>query len=124
MRAETDKAKLESFAMKTSDLSAGLPGENLVLAGLADLQAGQCTIPACLVAMARPRLSHTGLLSPTMKWLPAEPELELYRLLRKAGGDAYSNYYALLRQLVSFEQALDRRYRAVSAIGLAAEGRR
>lgn len=30
-------------------------------------------------------------------------------LLRQEGGDTYSRYNALLRELVSFEQALDRR---------------
>jgi hypothetical protein len=39
----------------------------------------------------------------------AEPERQLYRLLREEGGDAYSRYNALIRELVSFEQALDRR---------------
>ena len=38
-----------------------------------------------------------------------EPERQLYRLLREEGGDAYSRYNALIRELVSFEQALDRR---------------
>jgi hypothetical protein len=42
---------------------------------------------------------------------PADAELELYRMLRQTGGDAYSRYNALLRQLVSFERALDRRRR-------------
>jgi hypothetical protein len=32
-------------------------------------------------------------------------------LLRQAGGDAYSRYNALLRELISFENALDRRNR-------------
>ncbi|MCX6930149.1 MAG: hypothetical protein NT154_44095 [Verrucomicrobia bacterium] len=40
-----------------------------------------------------------------------EPERQLYRLLRQEGGDAYSRYNALIRELVSFEQALDRRCR-------------
>ncbi len=101
--------------MKKNDWSAGLPGEDLVLAGLADFQAGRCTIPACLVAIARQRLNRAGLLNPAIKPLTAEPELELYRLLRKAGRDAYSSYNALVRQLVSFEQALDRRQRQASA---------
>ena len=38
-----------------------------------------------------------------------EPERQLYRLLRQEGGDAYSRYIALIRELVSFEEALDRR---------------
>jgi len=100
--------------MKRNELSAGLPGEDLVLAGLADLQAGHCTIPACLVAIARSRLARLGVLDPDITRGPAEPELQLYRLLRQAGGDAYSTYNALLRELVSFEQALDRRSRAAS----------
>jgi hypothetical protein len=42
---------------------------------------------------------------------PVEPELQLYRLLRREEGDAYSRYNALVRELVSFEAALDRRNR-------------
>jgi hypothetical protein len=97
-----------------NDLLLGLPGEDLICAGLADLQAGRCTIPACLVTIACPRLNRTGLLNPAITFWPAEPERQLYRLLQQAGGDAYSAYNALLRQLVSFEQALDRRYRAAA----------
>jgi hypothetical protein len=37
-----------------------------------------------------------------------EPERALYRLLQKEGGNAYGRYNALLRRLVSFEQALRR----------------
>jgi hypothetical protein len=36
-----------------------------------------------------------------------EPERQLYRLLRQEGADAYSRYNSLLRELVSFENALD-----------------
>jgi hypothetical protein len=35
----------------------------------------------------------------------------LYRLLHQQGGDAYSRYNALLRELISFEHALDCRQR-------------
>ena len=59
-------------------------------------------------------LARLGVLDPDITRGPAEPELQLYRLLRQAGGDAYSTYNALLRELVSFEQALDRRSRAAS----------
>jgi hypothetical protein len=31
-----------------------------------------------------------------------EPELQLYQLLRQHGGNAYSRYNALLRELLSF----------------------
>ena len=46
-----------------SDLLQGLPGEALVREGLADFQSGRCTIPACLVGMARPRLRRAGLIT-------------------------------------------------------------
>jgi hypothetical protein len=97
--------------MKTDDLIARLPGESLVRQGLVDLQSGRHTIPACLVSIARSRLHRAALLPSASVSLPAEPEpeLQLYRLLRQAGGDAYSRYNALLRELISFEQALDRR---------------
>jgi hypothetical protein len=54
---------------------------------------------------------EAGLLPETGIAIPVEPELELYRLLRREGGDAYSRYNALLRELISFEQALDHRFR-------------
>jgi hypothetical protein len=43
-----------------------------------------------------------------------EPEIRLYRLLRGQGGDAYSKYNTLLRELASFESALDHRQRRVA----------
>lgn len=97
--------------MILEDLIAGLPGETLVRAGLADVQAGQATIAACLVTMASPRLVRAGLLPAGQAGFIPEPELRLYGLLLRQGGDAYSRYNALLRELVSFEQALDRRLR-------------
>jgi hypothetical protein len=101
--------------MERNDLIEGLPGEPLVREGLADFHSGRCTIPACLVAMARPRLERAGLIRRNVADPVPEPELELYRLLREQGGDAYSRYNALVRELVSFEQAFDRRQRKASA---------
>jgi hypothetical protein len=97
--------------MTTDELILGLPGEKLVRQGLADFQAGLCTIPAFLVCIARPRLSRAGLMPESLPVQFSESELRLYRLLRLEGGDAYSRYNALLRELVSFENALDRRNR-------------
>jgi hypothetical protein len=97
--------------MAPNDLLTGLPGEELIREGLADLQAGRWTVPACLVAIGLPRMRRAGLVRQAPATLPADAELQLYRLLRRAGGDAYSRYNALLRRLVSFEQALDRRSR-------------
>lgn len=108
--------RCKNFAMKPNDLMAGLPGEFLVRQGLADAQAGRLTAEACLISIARSRLSRAGLVPETMSDLPREPELCLYRLLRAQGGDAYSRYNALLRELVSFEMALDRRLRKDSTL--------
>jgi hypothetical protein len=97
--------------MKNDDLIAGLPGETLVREGLADFKSGRLTIPACLVAMARPRLRDAGLIGDEPGIASDGPERQLYRLLRSEGGDAYSRYNALVRELISFESALDRRCR-------------
>ena len=95
--------------MPTPDLMLGLPGEAVVREGLADYEAGRCTVPACLVGMARSRLQRAGLLTAAVGRFIPEPEPQLYRLLRQEGGDAYSRYNGLLRELTSFEQALDGR---------------
>ena len=97
--------------MTTSEFIAGLPGESLIRQGLADVQAGRRTVEACRVSITRPRLSRAGLLSGIDAELQPEAELCLYRLLRAQGGDAHSRYNALIRELVSFENALDWRLR-------------
>jgi hypothetical protein len=102
--------------MKTDDLISGLPGEQLVRQGLADFQAGLHTIHSCLVRIARPRLSSAGFLPPWVPGQDCEAELELYDLLKREGGDAYSRYNALLRELVSFENALDWRKRRIEKV--------
>lgn len=100
--------------MNPPDLMTGLPGEALVRQGLADFQSGQTTVAACLVGIARLRLCRAGLLPASLTRVLADAELRLYQLLRQDGGDAYSRYNALVRELVSFEQALDRRCRSQS----------
>ncbi len=100
--------------MKTRELLRGLPGEALVREGLTDFLSGKCTIPACLVGMVQPRLRRAGLIAAEVASPCPEPERQLYRLLRQQGGDAYSRYNALIRELLSFEQALDHRQRLTS----------
>jgi len=97
--------------MTADELIRGLPGEQLVRQGLADFQSGLSTIPVFLVCIARPRLCRVGLMPESLPDQYSESELRLYRLLKLQGGDAYSRYNALLRELVSFENALDRRNR-------------
>ena len=95
--------------MKLPDLLEGLPGEALLREGMADFHARRRTPAACLVEIALPRLRRARLLPAALPAPDPESELRLYRLLKAQGGDAYSRYNALLRELVSFEQALDKR---------------
>ena len=58
--------------------------------------------------MARPRLAKAGLMKPLSKH-DTQAELDLYQLLASEGNQAYSRYNALIRELISFEHALDHR---------------
>ncbi|TSA31898.1 MAG: hypothetical protein D4R65_10470 [Verrucomicrobiaceae bacterium] len=89
------------------DLLSGLPGEAMIRKGLSDRCDGCLSIESCLVEIASPRLARAGILhrdAPVM-----EAELTLYRLLSESAGDAFSRYNSLLRELSSFEHALDHR---------------
>jgi hypothetical protein len=94
---------------RASDFS-GLPGAKLIERGLADASNGTLSIEALLVAIAAPRLVRLGIeIPPVLRALP-DAELRLYRDLCKRGTpDPYSHYNALLRELVSFERALEHR---------------
>jgi len=84
--------------------TAGLPGGDLIAAGLADLAQGRETAAALLVSIGAPRLRRGGMSVPSPL---SDPEHRLYALLRREGEDsAHSRYNALLRRLVSFERAL------------------
>jgi hypothetical protein len=92
-------------AVALDDLGA-LPGGILVRQGLADLAAGRCSVASLLIDIARPRLTELGIVPRTAPPPVSEPERALYRLLRSEGGDAYSRYNALIRELISFQSAL------------------
>jgi hypothetical protein len=80
-----------------------LPGEDLVRAGLNDLQRGRETAEALLVSIGAPRLLSLGY--PVVAPL-ADPEHRLYlRLAAEDPDSAHSRYNALIRRLVSFERA-------------------
>ena len=100
--------------MTTAISISGLPGESLIRQGLADLAAARATVPALLLRIGRGRLVQAGLIRSDMDEC-ADAELRLYDLLRSEGGDAYSRYNALVRELVSFEQALEHRQRLAAA---------
>jgi hypothetical protein len=82
-----------------------LPGNDLIFAGIEDLQSRRETIPALLVAIGAPKLRSLGLEVPQN--LPSNPEHRLYDLLSATDPDsAHSKYNALIRKLISFERAL------------------
>jgi hypothetical protein len=86
-----------------------LPGGELIAEGLQDTAAGRITPAACLIAVGWPRLLRAGLTLPRpMRPSITEPEQRLYQILRETGGDAYSRYNALMRELISFERAMER----------------
>jgi hypothetical protein len=84
-----------------------LPGAELILPGLDDLQNGKPnTVGSLLVAIAATRLAAAGLEIPKDQ-LVAEPELMLYAHLQDEREDAYLYYNALLNRLNSFCNALE-----------------
>lgn len=87
-----------------------LPGAELILPGLNDLDQGKTnTIASLLVAIAATRLSECGLDIPK-EHLEPEPELTLYARLQDERDDAYPYYNALLDRLNSFCNALELSY--------------
>jgi hypothetical protein len=90
----------------------GLPGAEHIERGLEELERGVEGIGALLVAIGAPRLARAGIDVPPAASAYREPELRLYALLGELGPrDPYSQYNALLRELVSFERALEHRVR-------------
>jgi hypothetical protein len=88
------------------EMTNGLPGADFIDAGLRDLCEGRETVASLLVAIGAPRLRSIGLDLPEN--LPQNPEHRLYHLLAKDDSDsAHSRYNALIRRLVSYEQAAE-----------------
>ena len=87
-----------------------MPGQELVEAGLAALGRGEWTVEALLIAVGAPRLRFIGLQLPDLSDAPRQPELALYHTLgRLHPDDTHTRYNALIRRLVSFEHAMERR---------------
>lgn len=85
---------------------AALPGGDLVRQGLDDLARGVESVPALLVSIGAPRLRRIGLPLPAA---PLDgPEYRLYlRLAAEDSDSAHDRYNALVRRLVSFENAAE-----------------
>ena len=83
-----------------------LPGHELIVKGIADLQSGQSSAEAFLVAIGAARLRRAGVAVPDIS--VTDPEHRLYEMLAQEDPDAaHSKYNALIRQLVSFERAAE-----------------
>ncbi len=87
-----------------------LPGEDLVVQGLKDLQSNSMTERALLLLIAGPRLRPLGVQVPHVtKRRPFEHQL--YDLLSERLGDAaHSHYNSLLRRIDSYAHALEREH--------------
>ena len=86
--------------------TTGLPGAELITAGLADLAAGRETVAALLVRIGAPRLRGLGFAVPEDPLVEVPAEHRLYFLLAaRHGNGAHSQYNAFIRRLVSFERA-------------------
>lgn len=102
--------------IKPNQVPMDLPGADLVAAGMEALigtasgERREFSIEALLVAVGASRLRAAGLDVPKPPGLPEQPELALYAALCATGeGNSHSRYNALIRRLVSFEHALERR---------------
>lgn len=89
-----------------------LPGAEIVLAGIADLEAGRESVNASAVQCASRRLRRLGLNARGVDGdVPATHEL--YRQLRSDLGDgAHSRYNAILSRVASFAGAAERARRS------------
>lgn len=81
----------------------GLPGGDLIDAGLADLASERTTLESLAVSLAAPRLRREGVpVGPALE----DPERRLFELLARTEGDlAHARYNAYLTRLVSFADA-------------------
>jgi hypothetical protein len=117
-RSRPDVARLPAAKkMATPELSSlnasmslmayeALPGGDLVEKGLRDLARGEETEEALLVSIGAPRLQAAGVEVPGTTY--PDPERRLYELLAAEDeNSAHSRYNALIRRLVSFEDAAE-----------------
>lgn len=85
-----------------------LPGAEIVLPGLADLEAGHQSLNAVAVQAAAPRLRRAGLDAPSSDdGLPAAHRL-YQQLSSQLGDGAHSRYNAILARVASFARAAER----------------
>jgi hypothetical protein len=91
----------------SSFAALGLPGGEILDAGLDALAAERETAESLLVSLAAPRLRREGV--PVPSPLLPDPDRRLYRLLEQSSGElAHARYLACLAQAASFADACGR----------------
>ncbi len=89
----------------------GLPGADLIREGLAELADGREGMASFLVCIGSPKLRRCGVTVPVSEADALAADHRLYEWLEERHGhEAHSRYNALLRELVSFERALEGRF--------------
>lgn len=87
-----------------SFVALGLPGGEIVDAGLAALAANEASVESLLVSLAAPRLRREGV--PLSQNVFVNADVRLYRMLEQTSGDlAHARYLAYLRRAMSFADA-------------------
>lgn len=90
----------------------GLPANDMIQQGLDDLAQRRASVAGFLVKIASPKMRRCGMDMHLSDDEALNADRELYALLgREYGNEAHSRYNALLRELVSFERALEARHR-------------
>jgi hypothetical protein len=93
--------------MPVEDLKS-LPGAEIVLPGILDLEAGRRTVNATAVQCAATRLRGVGLNAPGVQGgVPAAHRL-YEQLAGELGNGAHSRYNAILARVASFAGAAER----------------
>ena len=93
-----------------------LPAATRLRQGVEDLRAERETVAAYLVKIGSPKLKRCGMDLPILAEAALAADHQLYELLSALHGrDAHRRYNALLRELVSFERALEHRFRRAQA---------
>lgn len=88
-----------------------LPASDLIRQGMDDLVQSRETIPAHLVKIASARLRRCGISVIVSDEDALTADHQLYAMLgQEHGNEAHTRYNALLRELVSFERALEARF--------------
>ena len=84
-----------------------LPGAEIVLPGLADLEAGRTSLDSLAVQAAAPRLRRLGLAAPSARGEKPAAHALYERLDEELGDAAHARYNAILQRVASFAGAAE-----------------